>query len=204
MIRNIIFDWSGTLVDDFSCVLATTNRLFSRFDRPEMSFSEFRSKFRLPFSEFYAECLPDALEGPIEEVYQEEFLKLRNNVPLLPGARKILDLCKDTHRSCYLLSTIRPAVFENQANRLEIKDLFQCTYTRVLDKREKIREILETHHLNPSETAFVGDMVHDIEAGRHGGVWSVAVLTGFDSQEKLATAHPDLIIRNLDVLCAFL
>jgi phosphoglycolate phosphatase-like HAD superfamily hydrolase len=66
-----------------------------------------------------------------------------------------------------------------------------------MDKREKIREILETHSLNPRETMFVGDMVHDIETARHGGVLDVAVLSGFDRIEKLIPAHPTIIARDI-------
>ncbi len=69
-----------------------------------------------------------------------------------------------------------------------------------MDKRNKIREILATHDLDPAETAFVGDMVHDIETARHGGITSIAVLTGFDSQEKLAKARPDVMVTGLPVL----
>jgi phosphoglycolate phosphatase len=66
-----------------------------------------------------------------------------------------------------------------------------------MDKREKIREILHTHSLDPKETMFVGDMVHDIETARHGGVLDVAVLSGFDRIEKLIPAKPTIIARDI-------
>jgi phosphoglycolate phosphatase len=44
---------------------------------------------------------------------------------------------------------------------------------------------------------FVGDMVHDIETAKHGGVLDVAVLTGFDRIEKLLPAHPTIIARDI-------
>jgi phosphoglycolate phosphatase-like HAD superfamily hydrolase len=69
-----------------------------------------------------------------------------------------------------------------------------------MDKRGKIREILVKHGLNPQETMFVGDMVHDIETARHGGVLDVAVLTGFDPLDKLLAAHPTVVIRDMAAL----
>jgi phosphoglycolate phosphatase-like HAD superfamily hydrolase len=69
-----------------------------------------------------------------------------------------------------------------------------------MDKREKIREIVSTHALDPRETMFVGDMVHDIETARHGGILDVAVLTGFDPIEKLLPARPTVIARDLAAL----
>lgn len=45
MIRNILFDGSGTLVDDLPAVLDSTNHVLVRADRPEMTLDEFRSGF---------------------------------------------------------------------------------------------------------------------------------------------------------------
>jgi phosphoglycolate phosphatase len=66
-----------------------------------------------------------------------------------------------------------------------------------MDKREKIREILHTHSLDPRETMFVGDMVHDVETAKHGGVLDVAVLSGFDRIEKLLSAQPTIIAKDI-------
>lgn len=76
-------------------------------------------------------------------------------------------------------------------------------YAQVLDKRQKIHELLDTHNLDPVDTMFVGDMVHDIETAQHGGVFSVATLTGYDPPERLAAAKPDLTVSNLHGLRKF-
>ena len=43
MIRNIIFDWSGTLVDDLPAVLRATNHVFRQAGREELSLDQFRA-----------------------------------------------------------------------------------------------------------------------------------------------------------------
>jgi phosphoglycolate phosphatase len=121
-------------------------------------------------------------------------------VELLPGAREILEFCHRTGRRTFLLSTIKSSHFDAQAARLGVRDAFEHPYVEIMDKREKIREILAVHHLAPEETMFVGDMVHDIETARHGGVLDVAVLTGFDPLEILAAIHPSVIVANLSAL----
>jgi ADP-ribose pyrophosphatase YjhB (NUDIX family) len=70
-------------------------------------------------------------------------------------------------------------------------------YLGVWDKREKIHEILEENQLTPDETLFIGDMQHDIETARHGGIHSCAVLTGYNTLEQLRAAEPDLIVEHL-------
>lgn len=204
MLRNLLLDWSGTLADDLGPVLKATNAIFRDFGRRELTLEEFRRHFRLPFTEFYAEFLPEATLEGLEVLYMRFFAGLNDEVELLPGAREFLDFCRRSGRRIFLLSTIKATHFDAQAGRLGVRDAFDHPYVEIMDKREKIREILATHNLDPGETAFVGDMVHDIETARHGGVTSVAVLTGFDPLEKLASAKPDVIVTGLPVLQALL
>ena len=48
-IRNVILDWSGTLVDDFGPVLEASNEIFKQYGKPVWSADEFREKFANPF-----------------------------------------------------------------------------------------------------------------------------------------------------------
>jgi ADP-ribose pyrophosphatase YjhB (NUDIX family) len=43
-------------------------------------------------------------------------------------------------------------------------------------------------------------MIHDVETARHGGVMSIAVLTGYDSIEKLTPSKPDVVVSSLHEL----
>ncbi len=200
MFRNILLDWSGTLADDLGPVLAATNSIFRDFGRSPLTVGEFRRNFRLPFSGFYAELLPEATTEGLEVLYERFFAGLQDDVNLLPHAREFLAFCRATKRRTFLLSTIKASHFQAQASRLGVLDSFEHAYVDIRDKREKIREILAVHRLDPAETLFAGDMVHDIETARHGGVLDVAVLTGFDPLEKLAAASPSLVVQDLSIL----
>lgn len=200
MIRNILFDWSGTLADDLRPVLKATNAIFRHYGRKELTLDEFRLHFRLPFAGFYAEFIPEATDEGLGVLYERFFSGLHGEVELIPGARAFLDFCQVTGRRTFLLSTIKSTHFDEQGGRLGVRDAFEHPYVEIMDKREKIREILATHNLAPEETMFVGDMVHDIETARHGGVLDVVVLTGFDPLEKLAPAKPSVVVENLTVL----
>ena len=197
MIRNVLLDWSGTLADDLGSVLEATNKIFAEYGRDPLDLEQFRSHFRLPFSEFYAELLPEATLEGLEELYERFFHGMNDRIDLLPGAREFLDFCRGTGRRTFLLSSIKTSHFTIQAERNGVAGYFEVAYTEVMDKRSKIREILKTHQLDLRETMFVGDMVHDIETAKHGGVLDVAVLSGFDRLEKLAAAHPTIIASDI-------
>jgi phosphoglycolate phosphatase-like HAD superfamily hydrolase/ADP-ribose pyrophosphatase YjhB (NUDIX family) len=197
VIRNIIFDWSGTLADDFEPVWKASNELFAAYGKPAWTREEFREKFFLPFTDFYKIYLPEAKMVELEHHYHTAFKLLQANIPLLPGAREILDYCQGRGMKIFLLSTIHHEHFEVQAGRLGVKGYFTQACTQALDKRKTILELLAAHDLEPRSTLFVGDMQHDIDTAKHGGVRSAAVLTGYDSLEKLTAKGPDFIFRNL-------
>jgi phosphoglycolate phosphatase len=119
---------------------------------------------------------------------------------LLPHALGFLQFCQGTRRRVFLLSSIKEAHFAEQSARLGVAHFFERTYVGVMDKRERIMEVLAENNLAPLETAFIGDMVHDIETARHGGVMAIATLTGFNSSEKLTRANPDVLVRDLGEL----
>jgi phosphoglycolate phosphatase len=200
MIRNVILDWSGTVVDDLEAVLAGTNSALMHFGHREISRDEFRNEFVLPFALFYERLLPGAPMSEIDTVYYQTFWKRRHGVGLLPGVLKFLEFCRSTGRSLFIFSTMNESHFEAEASRLKVRDYFDRVYVGVPDKSEKIGAILRENRLNAEETLFAGDMLHDIETGRRGGVLSVAVCTGFDSAEKLAGSGPDLMVRDLSAL----
>ena len=117
---------------------------------------------------------------------------------------EFLQFCGQTGRRTFILSSAHEDHFSAQARELGLDGHFEACYAGVRDKRQKIHEILESHGLDSGQTMFVGDMVHDVETARHGGVMSVATLTGYDPPDRLAAAEPDLTIRNLDTLKAIL
>lgn len=204
VIKNIIFDWSGTLADDFKPVYQATNELFLQYGKPGFSEVEFREKFFLPFPDFYKIYLPEATMVQLDHYYHSSFKLLQENIQMLPGAHEILEYCRSEGMKIFLLSTIHSEHYEVQATRLGVKEYFTEAYVQAIDKRKTILRLLAEHDLNPHETIFVGDMQHDIETARHAGVTSCAVLTGYDSLEKLKAVSPDLVFKDLDSVRAHL
>ncbi|MCF7674429.1 MAG: HAD hydrolase-like protein [Akkermansiaceae bacterium] len=200
MFNNIIFDWSGTLVDDLGPVLEATNAVLSRYGVAPLDREGFRRRFRLPYREFYAEVLPAVPLEELEDHFRLAFAAAITQVTVLPHAREKLDWCAASGIRVFVLTSMDAATFREQLEQFGFGHYFEATYAGVLDKREVIHQILQTHGLDPAETAFVGDMTHDIETARHGGISSVAVLTGYQHSEVLAAVRPDLTVPDLKVL----
>lgn len=204
MIRNIIFDWSGTLVDDLPAVWEATNYVFRQAGLAEMSLEQFRASFCLPFTRFYERFLPGVPMAQLEAWFHWQFKQTQHSVVELPHAREFLQFCRQRGLRTFLLSTVHHDYFAAQTAVNRFDEFLDRPYLGVWDKSAKIHELLAENHLAPDETLFVGDMQHDIQTARHGGIHSCAVLTGYNTLGQLRQARPDLIVEHLGELRAVL
>jgi phosphoglycolate phosphatase-like HAD superfamily hydrolase/ADP-ribose pyrophosphatase YjhB (NUDIX family) len=200
VIRNIIFDWSGTLVDDLPAVWKATNYVLGQAQRSEMSLDQFRAEFCLPFIHFYERHVPHIPLNQLEGWFHSRFRQVQDSVCVLPHAREFLEFCRSREVRSFLLSTVHQDHFSVQSAVTGLGQYLEAAYVNVWDKREKIHEILEEHSLRGPETLFVGDMQHDIETAKHGGIFSCAVLTGYNTLDQLRRAEPDVIVEHLGEL----
>lgn len=200
MFRNLIFDWSGTLVDDMGPVIEATNAVLGKYGIAPYDREGFRRSFRLPYREFYEELLPGIDLEELEAHFRPAFDGAKSLVTVLPFAREKLEWAKARGLRMFVLTSMDADAFAKQLKDFGMEDFFEKTYAGVLDKRELIDQILDTHGLVKDETAFVGDMTHDIETARHGGISSIAVLTGYHHAEVLAEVRPDITVPDLGVL----
>lgn len=199
-IEALILDWSGTIVDDLTMVWDATNYCFQKFGVAPISRETFREEFCLPFMPFYRRYLPTQSLEEIDRYYFERFNAVQDDVTLLPQAREFLEFARRAGLRIFVLSTMDPVVFERLCERLGINHFYEGAYVGIMDKMEEIHRVIQSNNLDPARTLYVGDMVHDIETARHGGVKSCAVLTGFDRLAKLRPAGPDLIVEHLGEL----
>ena len=200
VIRNVILDWSGTLVDDLPAVWQATNHVFRCAGLGELTLDQFRSEFCLPFSRFYDRHLPQVPMSQLEEWFHGHFREAQDSVVELPFARDFLEFCRARQLRTFLLSTMHPEHFAVQVRRNGFDQFLERPYLGVWDKRQKILEIMEENGLVPAETVFIGDMQHDIETARVGGIHSCAVLTGYNTLLQLRASHPELIVEHLGEL----
>jgi phosphoglycolate phosphatase-like HAD superfamily hydrolase/ADP-ribose pyrophosphatase YjhB (NUDIX family) len=200
VIRNIIFDWSGTLVDDLPAVWRASNHVFKQAGVAEMTLDQFRAEFSLPFKDFYSRYVAHIPVTQLEEWFHGHFRPVQHLACEVPHARDFLQFCRGRGTRTFLLSTIHRDHFAAQSAMTGFDRFLDHPYIEAWDKRTKILEILERHELDADETLFIGDMQHDIETAQHGGIFSCAVLTGYNHLAQLRASQPDLIVEHLGEL----
>ncbi|MGC8742681.1 MAG: NUDIX domain-containing protein [Verrucomicrobiia bacterium] len=197
MIKNIIFDWSGTLVDDLPAVWEATNYVLKNAGIDGLSIEEFRLEFCLPFTKFYNRYTPHIPMEKLEEWFHKRFSEVQYLVQGIKYADEFLRFCKEHKLKTIVLSSVRPDHYYNQAKKTGFSDYIDSVWLGVRDKRNKIKELIEKEKIDPLQTIYIGDMEHDIDTARYAGVYSCAVLTGYNESSTLRLSEPDIIVENL-------
>ncbi|MBQ5664305.1 MAG: HAD-IA family hydrolase [Akkermansia sp.] len=200
MFKNLIFDWSGTLCDDLALTLEATNYVLAQYDRPALTREQFRAEFQLPYPDYYARKTPEAKLVDLEKFYRHAFDHAVTQVTIIPHAREFMEFCRKRGIRCFILTSMDPRAFDEQARFLGLKDYFEHIHSGVRNKEEYIYNLLRQHSLNPADTAFIGDMQHDINAAHSAGIIGIGVLTGYNNAAQLAVSTPDLTVPHLGSL----
>ena len=166
VLRNIIFDWSGTLVDDLPAVWQATNHVFQQAGVPVLTLDQFRAEFTLPFQGFYQRYTPHIPLPRLEEWFHGRFRELQGEVVELPHARRFLELCRGVGCRTFLLSTIHRDHYEAQSSKNGFDRFMDRSYIEAWNKKEWIHRVLQENDLKPEETLFIGAQVHQVRRVR--------------------------------------
>lgn len=200
MFRSLIFDWSGTLCNDIDLTIEATNYVLSQYGIPALDKDSFRAEFQLPYPDYYAWKTPGAPLQELENHYRHAFAASSLRVTALPHAREFLAFCASRGIRCFILTSMDPKAFEEQARELGMFPCFEGIHSGIHNKEDYIPSLMQQHQLIPEETAFIGDMQHDIHAAHRAGITGIGVLTGYNNAAQLTESAPDLVVPNLAAL----
>jgi phosphoglycolate phosphatase-like HAD superfamily hydrolase/ADP-ribose pyrophosphatase YjhB (NUDIX family) len=200
MIRNLLFDWSGTIADDLPNVLQAVNGMLRAEGKAPLDRETFRARFRLPYTEFFDEMMPGTPLERLHQLYLEHFPHVHEGVTLIPHAAEMLREAAAAGTRLVVLSSAPEPHVVAQAIALGVRDHFEVMRCGVIDKRTEIHALLDSLDMRPEETAFIGDMRHDIDAGKAAGVLTIATCTGYETAAQLMTSAPDLLVPDLSRL----
>ncbi len=192
MIKNIIFDWSGTLNDDFDSYVDIVNEVFRmmKYDKV-MTKEEIKREFTIPYMTFWNKYFPDLTKEDQDEMFRKVVHLKR--CELYPGVKEFLFELKEKGIKIFVVSSDLKSTLIPEATKYGVKDLFVEIFAHVYLKGPKIKEVVENYDLDPMETLYVGDTSGDIEAGREAGVKTMGVAWGIQCNEKLEASNPDYL-----------
>ena len=196
MIKAVIFDWSGVLTDDFAACHRAAAKIFKKEGLDAPGIEKFRKIFNLPFMDFYrSEGIKMGMDE-MRKIFFSEYDKSGGN-NIFPFVTETLDYLKNRGIQMGILSSHPHDVLVRELKHNGLAVFFHEVMGSAYDKRKVIRDFIKRFDAKPGEMIFVGDMVHDVEAGKTAGIMTGAVLSGYHTKKRLEDKEPNIIMNDI-------
>ncbi|HEY9508014.1 MAG TPA: HAD-IA family hydrolase [Gemmatimonadales bacterium] len=198
-IRTVLFDLDGTLIDSVRLILDSYHHTLAAHGLPPRTDEEWLAGVGTPLTAQFAAWRddPERLRALIA-TYREYNLKHHDRmVTVYPGVADVVRTLKEKDGVATGLVTSK-----NRAGALRgltlvqleaLMDVLVCADEVENPKPhpEPVEKAVRLLGADPRATVYVGDSIHDMQAGRAAGVRTAAVLWGPFGRSHLEGARPD-------------
>lgn len=204
VIRHIIFDFDGTLVDSKKVSILIYNHLAQKYDAKKIENTNTLSKIPL-FERFKTLNIPLVKLPFLVSDITKRYKRLLLNIAMFTGIRELLI---ELNRRGYQLSIISSNSKSNirdyfQQNQLDVIGTIMSS-TNIFGKDKVIKKFLTTQKISLPEVIYIGDEIRDIEACKKVGIKIICVDWGYDPIEMLKNEQPDYIVGSPEEILSIL
>jgi phosphoglycolate phosphatase len=183
-VKEIAFDFDGTLVDSLAVTVEVLNEILPKFGlrrvkREEVDFFR-KNGARATIKKSGLSWWKIArINGAVKRALRERMKEVR----MIAGMEK---LWQDLKREGWRIGLVS----SNDRKNIRFKADYVIAGGSLLGKARLLRKLKKN-------TIYVGDEVRDIEAARKAGVKIIAVSWGFNDKEALKRAKPDYLVETV-------
>ncbi len=199
----VIFDWNGTLLDDFWLMAKASAAIFRAYGAAP------------PGGEVYREKMDAASVSAIEKFYHDHgvpshiTLREMNEIwhritrehwretELFIGAREVLEECRKNGVFCGVVSGEKKEFLEERLRMFELGGYFQSVEGGAYDKRAALEAMLHRAGVAPGRAVYIDDTDAGIGHAKAAGMKTVGVAGGYSSAERIICANPDLFVHTV-------
>ena len=193
-IRQVLWDWNGTLLDDLWYAIGVRNRTFPLFGLSGVyTLEEYYRQFTFPIRTYYENAgVTDEIFDDVAHAWMAEYERGFATVPLHGDAVETLDRIRSAGMTQSVLSATRRDMLISQLDQFHLLPYFDHVLgLSDIYARSKIdvgRAYLEECGISPAETVLIGDSLHDAEVADALGTHCILVTRGHQSAETLQKA----------------
>lgn len=206
MIKNILFDFDGTLADTAPGIVATLRKSFVQMGLPVPAEEAMVNTIGLPLWRAFQVLgnLSDEEAQRARAIYSKLFMEYEiPNIRLFPGIVDVLEQLAQRGIRMAIVTSRDKLSLDVILNNNDIAWYFETEVTfddhlKSKPEPDMVVALLERMDIRAEETLVVGDTTFDIEMGNRAGCRTCAVTWGNHTSEMLQSVHPDRIIDRID------
>jgi phosphoglycolate phosphatase len=197
MIRVVIFDFDGTIVDSGRLVFDLFNGFADKYNYKKVPERETDLIRSLSVKERFKRLKVPVLKIPL--LTMDVVKKYKEAIPALKASDEIKSVLQELKKSGLRLVLISANSKENiktflRLNQMEYFDEI-ITATRFLGRHLAINQYLKVAKIAKEDIIFVGDEHRDIVACQKSRIKIISVTWGYDLETLLQQSNPDFIAR---------
>jgi len=206
MIKYVIFDFDGTLVDSKDIAIASINKLSEKYKFKRIIEEEIEHLRKLSIVE---KC--KALNVPVYKlpIWAVEFYTLYRNamksLHMFEGVREMLFELKNRGYEVAIISSNSEQIIREflKKHKVDIINKIHCS-KNIFGKDKIIKRFLSKNKLSSSQVIYVGDEHRDIVACKKNNIKVIWVGWGFDVLETLEDETPDYVVNKPEEILSIL
>ncbi len=202
MVKGIIFDLDGTLIDTIEGLANSVNAAMEFYSFPKHSVQKYRTFVGNGIGKLVERALPEDkkhLKIEAREIFEKHYEKTMLDIlPVYDGIWSLIDYCKE--------HSIKMAVNTNKLDRFAkpmIKKVFGDVFVETIGEVEHFKRkpspdggnyLLEKMGIAREECVYIGDSQVDIQTAKNLNMKSISVTWGFATVDVLNENEPENMV----------
>ena len=195
----LLFDFDGTLVNSFTCVMEEALLLADKFNLKKITAEEMDN-----LRDLSSKDLIKSLNIPmykIPNLIRHMRKHLRNEMHHLAPVTHIRPVMEKLYDSNFSLGILTSNSIENVSMWLESHNMrhffnFIHNESTYFSKKQLLKKTIKAYNIDKSQTYYIGEETRDIDAATKNDLKSIAVTWGYNSEKALLQYQPAFIARH--------
>lgn len=193
MDKAVIFDWSGTLSDNFHLFSKVVSLMFKELGHAPISDDDIKKSFAIPYMKFWNKFLPNLSKEMQNELY-EKYIHQVGDPHLFPGIKEAVLSLHSLGYKLFVVSSDPKSKLSAETKNSGLLNVFLEVCAGAHDKHEAILFLVQKYSLDKENTYYVGDSSGDIDEGKLANVKTIGVSWGFQHKSIIENSNPDFLL----------
>ncbi|MCU0104361.1 HAD hydrolase-like protein [Acholeplasma vituli] len=207
MIKYLIWDFNGTILDDLVLCLDLLNDMLEQQNKPRIDIPAYKNIFGFPIKDYYIEAglsfdtvSFDVLSQYFIQKYQPSSFQCR----IHEGVIDVLKMTRNMGVKNIILSASETNNLLEQVKVLGIETYFEhIVGTDNIKGQGKVArgiQLMNDTGIDPKQCLYIGDTIHDAEVAEALGIKVILYSGGHQSKERLKSTNAIIIDHLSDIM----